>query len=134
MSWLPFTPEQVERLASCALAHIQVLAGNIGPRPAGSPAERQAMDYLSGLLSEWGYKVQREAVAFAPAPRISPPYLLGAIALGTAGWISKDFPWLALVLPFLFMLLPQASRWWAQNRRPIRSSENLLAWQSWSAS
>lgn len=128
MPWSLSTPERIERQIARALTHIEVLASNIGPRPAGSPAERQALDYLSGLLSEWGYKVQREAVAFAPLPAINLPYLLGAIALGTAGWVSRSFPWLALALPFLFMILPQGSRWWLQQRKPMHFSENLLAW------
>jgi len=37
------------------MAHIEVLASKIGARPSGSSAERQALDYVSGLLSDWGY-------------------------------------------------------------------------------
>lgn len=127
MSWSPSTPEQIERCARRALTHIEVLASRIGARPSGSSAERQALDYVSGLLSGWGYEVQREAVAFAPAPRLNLPYLLGAIVLGVAGWVSRGFPWLGLALPFLLMILPQWSRWWVQNRKPTHSSENLIA-------
>lgn len=82
---------------------------------------------MSGLLSGWGYEVQREAVAFAPVPSLNLPYVLGAMVLGLAGWVSRGFPWLALALPFFLMILPQWSRWWVQNRKPTRSSENLLA-------
>jgi len=127
MSWSPFTPEQIELCARRALTHIEVLARNIGARPSGSSAERQALDYVSGLLSGWGYEVQREAVAFAPVPSLNLPYVLGAMVLGLAGWVSRGFPWLALALPFFLMILPQWSRWWVQNRKPTRSSENLLA-------
>ncbi len=128
MSWLPFTPERMDRLVSRAFTHIEVLAAKIGPRPAGSPAEQQALDYLSGLLIRWGYHVRREAVAFTPTPRFNLPYWIAAIMLGSAGWVSRGFPWLALALPFLFMILPQASRWWVQRRKPTHFSENLLAW------
>ena len=127
MSWLPSTPEQLELCARRAMAHIEVLASKIGARPSGSSAERQALDYVSGLLSDWGYEVQREAVSFAPVPSLNFPYLLGAIALGVAGWVSGVFPWLALALPFFLMILPQWSRWWVQNRKPTHASENLLA-------
>lgn len=127
MSWSPSTPERAELCAWRALTHIDVLASKIGARPSGSSAERQALDYVSGLLSSWGYEVQREAVAFAPTPRLNLPYLLGAVALGIAGWVSRGFPWFALTLPFFFMILPQWSRWWVQNRKPSRAGENLLA-------
>jgi hypothetical protein len=110
------------------LTHLEVLAGKIGARPAGSPAERQALDYLDGLFRSWGYKVRREAVAFAPPVRFNLPYLLGAVALGVAGWVSQAVPWLALAVPFLLMILPQWSRWWVQNRKPSQASENVLAW------
>ncbi|MFN3308373.1 MAG: M28 family metallopeptidase [Anaerolineales bacterium] len=67
-------------------------------------------------------------IAFSPALTFDLPYWAGALVLGIAGWISHSFPWLALALPFLFMILPQASRWWVQRRKPTRFSENLLAW------
>ncbi len=127
MSSLPSIPEKAESLVVCAQTHIQVLAEKIGPRPAGSVAERQSMDYLSGLLSQWGYRVQREGVAFAPTPLYNLPYLIGAAALGVAGWMSTFFPWVALALPFLLMVLPQWSRQWVQSRKPTSCSENLLA-------
>lgn len=127
MSWSPSVPERVEQLSQRALAHIAVLADQIGPRPAGSPAERQALDYLGGLLTTWGYEVHREGVAFASSVPYSVPYLVGAVCLGIAGWFSKDFPWLGLVLPFLFMVLPQWSRGWTQRRKPTGAAENLYA-------
>ncbi len=129
MSWSPSTPENILRLVARAQEHIEVLAGNIGPRPAGSLAERQTMDYLSGLLLQWGYEVQREPVAFAPSPRFNLPFLIGALFLGVAGWVSASFPFFALALPFLFMILPQWSRRWVQRRKPTLWSENVLAQQ-----
>ncbi len=129
MSLSPSTPENISRLVGRAQAHIEVLAGKIGPRPAGSLAERQAMDYLNGLLLQWGYEVQREPVAFAPSPRLNLPFLIGALFLGVAGWISTSFPFFALALPFLFMILPQWSRQWVQRRKPTLWSENVLAQQ-----
>jgi hypothetical protein len=37
------------------LTHVEMLARHIGPRPAGSPAERQARDYLRRALQDAGF-------------------------------------------------------------------------------
>lgn len=41
-----------------ALQHVRLLAGQIGPRVAGSPEERRAADYIAGLLRSYGYDVE----------------------------------------------------------------------------
>src|SRR5579884_1046460 len=41
-----------------ALHHVQVLAGDIGPRPAASPAEQKAGQYIAGQLRDAGYDVE----------------------------------------------------------------------------
>lgn len=40
-----------------AFAHVQHLAGVIGPRVAGTPSERQAAEYLAAQLRQYGYPV-----------------------------------------------------------------------------
>lgn len=44
-----------------ALQHVRVLAGQIGPRVAGSPEERRAADYIAGLLRGYGYEVELQS-------------------------------------------------------------------------
>lgn len=44
-----------------ALRHVHVLAGEIGPRVAGSPEERRAADYIAGLLRGYGYDVELQS-------------------------------------------------------------------------
>ncbi len=44
-----------------ALRHVRVLAGEIGPRVAGSPEERRAADYIAGLLRGYGYDVELQS-------------------------------------------------------------------------
>lgn len=127
MSPLPSAEVNIQELAKRARQYIEILAGEIGPRPAGSAAERQAMDYAAGLLSQWGYSVSRQTAAFAPPPRFSLPYLIGALALGAGGWLIRPAPWLTVWLPVLFMVLPQWSRGWIQRRKPTLISENLFA-------
>lgn len=50
--------------AEAAFAHVQHLAGGIGPRPAGTPAERAAADYIAGQLRQYGYAVDLHAFQF----------------------------------------------------------------------
>ncbi len=40
-----------------AMAHVRTLAERIGPRPAGSPEERQAAQYIGGYLLGLGYEI-----------------------------------------------------------------------------
>jgi aminopeptidase YwaD len=47
-----------------AFAHVHYLAGVIGPRPAGTPAERHAAEYLAATLRQYGYPVELHAFQF----------------------------------------------------------------------
>ncbi|MDR7519416.1 MAG: M20/M25/M40 family metallo-hydrolase [Armatimonadota bacterium] len=47
-----------------AFAHVQHLAGVIGPRAAGTPSERQAADYLAAHFRHYGYPVEFHAFKF----------------------------------------------------------------------
>ncbi len=115
------------RLAQRALEHIRVLAGEIGPRPAGSPAELSAFDYIEKQLIGWGYRVMRQPAAFAELPPFSYPYLIGGLALLLGGWGIRAYPWLVIGLPVLFMTLPQWARWSLLRRARTQQSVNLFA-------
>jgi len=47
-----------------AFAHVQHLAGVIGPRVAGTPADRAAQEYLAGQLRQYGYAVELHTFQF----------------------------------------------------------------------
>ncbi len=47
-----------------AFAHVQHLAGVIGPRVAGTAGERQAAEYLAGQLRQYGYGVEFHSFPF----------------------------------------------------------------------
>ena len=47
-----------------AFAHVQHLAGVIGPRVAGTAPERQAAEYLAGQLRQYGYGVEFHTFPF----------------------------------------------------------------------
>ncbi|MDR7419857.1 MAG: M28 family metallopeptidase [Armatimonadota bacterium] len=50
--------------AEAAFAHVQHLAGVIGPRVSGTPGERQAAEYLLAQLRQYGYAVEPHAFQF----------------------------------------------------------------------
>ncbi len=61
VSWTSAALAQSVPLApsgDAAFAHVQHLAGVIGPRIAGTPSERQAAEYLSAQLRQYGYPVE----------------------------------------------------------------------------
>jgi aminopeptidase YwaD len=47
-----------------AFAHVQHLAGTIGPRPAGTQSERQAAEYLAAQFRQYGYAVEFHSFQF----------------------------------------------------------------------
>lgn len=47
--------------------HIRVLSVTIGPRVAGSAAEREAVDYIAGQFTASGYTVELNEFGFAPS-------------------------------------------------------------------
>ncbi|HXH22358.1 MAG TPA: M28 family peptidase [Dehalococcoidia bacterium] len=82
------------------LGYVRKLADEIGPRPAGTPAERQAVDYLVGLLRSFGYDVSiqdftvtnesgREAKVELTSPAGGPPSLTALpLARSASGSVS----------------------------------------------
>lgn len=53
-------PAAAEPSGERTLAHVQALAARIGPRPAGSDADRAAVDYIAGALRAAGYTVESQ--------------------------------------------------------------------------
>jgi len=49
-----------------ALEHVRRLSVDIGPRPAGSPAEEEAARYLVQVLESYGYRVEQQSFAIRP--------------------------------------------------------------------
>ena len=119
---------EVEGLVASALNHGRVLAGQIGPRPAGSPAEVQAQEYVAQHMTQRGYAIQRQEVPFAP-PVFEPLYALAGLLLIASGWSIDRLPWLGVFMPLLFVAMPQIARWRIRNRRRTARTQNLYAWK-----
>ena len=103
------------------------LVTEIGPRPAGSPAERQAQDLLAGELAGWNYTLQYQPVPFAPQPRYQPYFLIPALAFLAAAWLLPRLPWLALFLPLLVAGLPELADALTHRLPRTAESRNLMA-------
>lgn len=106
---------------------IQSLAGEIGPRPAGSPAENAARSQIESLASTAGYEVSTQPFSFASRPPFMPYYSLAAVVLVAVAWLLRVFPWAALVTPLALNLFPEIMLrlQWLLPRR--KRSANLLA-------
>jgi len=110
--------------AENAWLFLRQLAVEIGPRPAGQRGEKTAHDYITNLLTAWGFEVQRAEVPFAP-PGWQPYLLMGPfIAAGTL--LYNRIPALVLVLPFIIAFLPDWSRRVIRHRKTSLSSENIF--------
>ncbi len=53
------------------MRHVRVLAGRIGPRPAGSPAYRRAVRYVIDELAGYGYGTRRSVFTVSPTVKSS---------------------------------------------------------------
>jgi Peptidase family M28 len=56
-------PSLPDYSAARAYEYLEVLAGQIGERPAGSDAETRAVDYIAGKFKSWGLEVTIQAVS-----------------------------------------------------------------------
>lgn len=72
-----------------AFAHVQHLAGTIGPRPTGTPSERQAADYLAAQLRRFGYEVDLHSFRF-------PYFEARRVEMQQLGAASRQIPAMAL--------------------------------------
>ncbi|GIV62781.1 MAG: M28 family peptidase [Chloroflexota bacterium] len=113
-------------LSAALRANAAYLTETIGARPAGSPSERQAQEWLAEQLSGLGYRCEWQRFTFAPLPGFFPYYTLAAVWLIAAVWLLPEFPWPAILAPLWVSLLPSL-RLWLQYRLPrTAKSHNLL--------
>jgi len=61
---IPLAGAQSVPAGASAFAHVQHLAGTIGPRVAGTAGERQAAEYLAAQLRQYGYPVEFHSFQF----------------------------------------------------------------------
>ncbi len=97
-----------------------------GARPAGSPAEAAALDWVQARMETLGYACQRQPFRFARLSRRLLRNLLGGAVVIAAAALLPRFPYLALALPLWLAVLPHLQAG-IQARLPGRlTSHNLL--------
>lgn len=69
--------------AEALFKHVQILADNIGPRPAGHPQEEQARHYVRGYLERIGI-TDVETISFETSDSLG-YHLIGSIGAGLLG-------------------------------------------------
>jgi hypothetical protein len=119
-----------ETLGERAYAHVYHLAAEIGPRPAGSEAERRAFAYIEAQLRACGLTTQITPVPFAPPPRFFAVFALGGAALLAGGLALAAVPWLAVLAPLVILPLPDIARAVIRRRPRTAQSQNLIAYTS----
>ncbi|HML40543.1 MAG TPA: M28 family peptidase [Bellilinea sp.] len=122
----PSIREEAPQLGEQARGYCRHLAESIGPRPAGSLAERAALDWLAHQARSLGFQVQWQEFEFAPQPAYLPYYALAAAGFWLAAALLPVFPYSSLLLPLLIAALPDlADRLHAWLPKRARSA-NLL--------
>jgi len=111
-----------------AYGHICHIVNNIGPRPAGSDAEKDTLDYIDHKMGEWGFYTERSPFNYAPIPSVFYPYIIAGIYLAIVGWMITQYPWSTIILPAVFFILPAYSRLVIHHRAKTVPSTNLFGY------
>lgn len=85
---------------SAMLAHVQALAGEIGPRGTGAPGEAAAAEYVASRLAELGLPLERQAFRAVASQNAFPMAVNGValLAFGLYPLGGKIIPWVAAAL------------------------------------
>jgi hypothetical protein len=104
------------------------LVEEIGPRPAGSKAEKQALDWLEGQFQTAKLQTIRFPVRYQPDPPYFPYYTLAAAGFLITGLTLATNGWVSLLLPVLILALPEGAQWLQGKLLSYKDgSSNLLA-------
>lgn len=115
------------RLGSLSKSHIKAIVGQIGPRAAGSAAEKKTRDYIEQELKKCGYYPEYQTIRFSPFAQFEVLPFISALSLVLAGLFFDIIPGLAILLPLYFALLPNLSHFLIKCRPKRSISENLFA-------
>jgi hypothetical protein len=117
-----------EDLSARAMEILERLVGEVGPRPAGSPAEKHAQEMIGEALAEKEYRLEWFKVPFRPKE----PFLLNNTLVGfglvlASNDLKDGAGWLALAMPLALAALPELI-WLIKRSIPSggQASSNLL--------
>lgn len=117
-------PKTIQSIAMETLDH---LVRVIGPRPAGSPQEKEALDWLEKKFQSARLKTLRLPVRFQPEPDYVPYFSIAAAGFAVVALTLADHGWVTLLLPLLILLLPEGTQWLQGKVLPYKDgSSNLM--------
>lgn len=104
------------------------LVTDIGPRPAGSAAEKHAQDWLEEQFTSAGLQTMRFPVKYQPDPVFFPYYSIAAAGFALVALTLPTNGWTTLLLPLLILALPEMMMAIQARVLPYKDgSSNLLA-------
>ena len=117
-----------ETITQKTLELLTGLVKEIGPRPAGSAAEKHAHDWLEGQFQSAGLKTMRFPVKYQADPLFFPYYTVAAAGFAIVALTIGAHGWTTLLLPLLILALPELMMGIQGKLLPYRDgSSNLLA-------
>jgi len=117
-------PEAIHHKTMELLTH---LVTQIGPRPAGSEAEKRTHDWLEGLFGSAGLPTLRFPVSYQPEPVFFPYYSISAAGFAIVALTLPTNGWTTMLLPLLILLLPEVMMGIQGRLLPYKEgSSNLL--------
>ncbi|MHC1781567.1 MAG: hypothetical protein AB9891_02185 [Anaerolineaceae bacterium] len=91
-----------EQISARALDFLERLVTEIGPRPAGSPAEKQAQEMIGRILTDKGLRLLWMDVPFSrQSPFLFHNFLAGVGLLAAVETLASGFPCVSLLMPLL---------------------------------
>jgi len=116
-----------------AYEHIRYLVGEIGPRPAGSLAEKKGLDYAAEQLIRFGYKPEWIPVPFGMPPTVYFQNILAGVILAAAGWLWQAVPLFSLLTPLIILTLPELERLEIRGRAKKLNTHDVIAFNDGAA-
>jgi len=110
-----------------AFEHIRYLVQKIGPRPAGTSAEKSGLDYAAEQLIRFGYQPEWIPVAFGESPKIYLQNILAGGVLIGAGCLWRSAPLLTMLAPLFLLAIPELERLEIKMRPKKQASNDVFA-------
>ncbi len=116
-----------ETILNRCMEILTYLVREIGPRPAGSPAENRALDWLEEQFRAAHLETMRFPVRFQSEPDFFPFFTIAGAGFAAVALTLEKNGWVTLLLPLLILLLPEGTQWLQGKLLPYKDgSSNLL--------
>lgn len=122
----PVPAEVGEELLKTTLDWIEVLSNQVGPRLAGSDAEKSAMQRIADSLIPLGYTANWQTFSFPSVPRYLPYLAIAGFVFLIGAFLPGPLQLILIGCPFLVAALPEVNYFLANLVKRKTVSQNLL--------